>query len=60
MRYSVSKCHDELLQIGVNQDPQNAYTGTTENNCERLFWTCQGSFKGWARGRSPRSQGQWG
>jgi hypothetical protein len=32
---------DELVQVGLNQDPSNASTGTTENNCERFFWACQ-------------------
>ena len=30
---------DELIQVGLNIDPQNADTGTaTENLCERFFW----------------------
>lgn len=33
---------DELIQIGLNQDPANAYTGETEahqeNVCERFLW----------------------
>ena len=30
---------DELVQVGLNIDPQNADTGTaTENLCERFFW----------------------
>ena len=33
---------DELVQIGINQDPSNATSGTaTENVCERFFWVCQ-------------------
>ena len=36
---------DELVQIGLNQDPQNASAcdpaGQKENLCERFFWVCQ-------------------
>ncbi len=33
---------DELVQIGVNQDPGNAETETnSENECERFFWVLQ-------------------
>jgi len=33
---------DELVQIAINQDPENATTGTnTENLCERFFWALQ-------------------
>jgi hypothetical protein len=36
---------DDLVQIAVNQDPQNADTcherGATENLCERFFWVLQ-------------------
>jgi len=33
---------DELVQIGINQDPSNNLTTTNdENNCERFFWVCQ-------------------
>ena len=33
---------DELVQIGINQEPSNATSGTaTENVCERFFWVTQ-------------------
>ena len=33
---------DELVQVAVNIDPENAATGvSTENICERFFWTLQ-------------------
>ena len=33
---------DELVQIAINQDPENATIGTnTENLCERFFWALQ-------------------
>jgi RHS repeat-associated protein len=36
---------DELVQVGVNQDPDNANPSLPDNQeenlCERFFWTCQ-------------------
>jgi RHS repeat-associated protein len=35
---------DELVQVGINRDPQNATTSYDgahqENECERFFWAC--------------------
>jgi len=36
---------DELVQVALNQDPQNATTGTTENLCELFYWTlCDANY----------------
>ena len=33
---------DELVQIGINQDPANNLTQSNDENvCERFFWVCQ-------------------
>ena len=43
---------DELIQVGWNQDPNNASSGTTENKCERFFWACQdANYNAWKDSR---------